>query len=154
MKYQNLYAFIFVILGLLGCKDNKSNNKEKKREFVIAQNIKDTFQLPDIPITLNTPEGRSKFLVTHYWDNYDFNDTLSIKKPEVVEQIFVDFVDMLGRVPISTVQKAISILMESASQKYDVQKYFIELFDKYLYDPNSPMRNEEHPGSGISCYFA
>lgn len=143
MKYSNIYVFLFVILGLTGCKDNTHNKKEKEREAVMAKSTGDVFKLPDIPIALNTPEGRSEFLVTHYWDNFDFNDTVSINKPEVVEQIFVDFVDMLGRVPMSTIQKAITILMEHTSQKYDVQKYFIELFDKYLYDPNSPFRNEE-----------
>lgn len=29
MKYSNIYVFLFVILGLTGCKDNTHNKKEK-----------------------------------------------------------------------------------------------------------------------------
>lgn len=131
---------INAIWYLMGCSGNPG---KPRQEDNIKATTETAFKLPEIPVTLIDPEGRSEFLVTHYWDNFDFNDTASIKKPEVAEQIFVDFVDMLGRIPMSTVQKAITILMEHTSQKYDVQKYFIELFDKYLYDPNSPFRNEE-----------
>lgn len=62
MKYSNIYVFLFVILGLTGCKDNSPHNKkEKEREAVMAKSTGDVFKLPNIPIALNTPEGRSDF---------------------------------------------------------------------------------------------
>lgn len=54
-----------------------------------------TFKLPEIPVSINTPEARSDYLIRHYWDNFDFNDSLSISKPETAELFFVDFVDCI-----------------------------------------------------------
>ena len=144
MKHQYIYVFLFVVLGLTGCKNggtNKENSVEK--ESAIINNTESTFQLPEIPIALNTPEARADYLIRHYWDNFDFTDSLSISNPEAVEQFFVDFVDVSSRMSLPTAREGITIFMQRASQNDKVQNYFIDLLDKYLYDPNSPMRNEE-----------
>lgn len=44
---------------------------------------------------------------------------------------------------LTTAREGITIFMQRASQNDKVLDFFIDLLDKYLYDPNSPMRNEE-----------
>lgn len=101
------------------------------------------FTLPLIPAMLNTPELRADYLVRHYWDNMDFTDTTYINLPDVTEQAWVDFIDILKIVPDTTAIAAIKQMYKMADQKKVVFFYYTDLAEKYLYDPNSPMRNEE-----------
>lgn len=101
------------------------------------------FTLPLIPAMLNTPELRADYLVRHYWDNMDFTDTTYINLPNVTEQAWVDFIDILKIVPDTTAIAAIKQMYKMADQKKVVFFYYTDLAEKYLYDPNSPMRNEE-----------
>lgn len=92
---------------------------------------------------LNTPELRADFLIRHYWDNVNFADTNYIHHPDITEQAWADYCDILNHVPLKTAQE----VMKETIQKTEVERkmfdHITELADKYLYDPNSPLRNEE-----------
>ncbi|WP_320889102.1 DUF5106 domain-containing protein [Bacteroides sp.] len=139
MANKKLYI-LFVFFALISCKNSKTTEQSLQLSSIDADS---SFKLPEIPVSLNTPEGRSDYLIRHYWDNFDFTDTLSISNPEAVEQFFVDFVDISSRMSLPTAREGIAIFMQQSSQNDKVLDFFIDLLDKYLYDPNSPMRNEE-----------
>lgn len=136
-------CFLISIAGCLSCCKGDSDKSQKKSAEITPMDTMVVFKLPEIPVSINTPEGRGDYLIRHYWDNFDFNDTLSISKPEAAEQFFVDFVDISSRLSLPTAREGVTIFMQRSSQNNDVQNFFIGLLDKYLYDPNSPMRNEE-----------
>lgn len=73
----------------------------------------------------------------------DFTDTTYINLPDVTEQAWVDFIDIMKVVPDTTAIAAIKQMYKMADQKKVVLFYYTDLAEKYLYDPNSPMRNEE-----------
>lgn len=99
------------------------------------------FHLPDVPVTLTAPEDRADYLSLHYWDHFDFADTSLISRPEITEQVFVDFISVL---PYSSkAQTAVDTLFCRALVSNEMIEHFIALTDKYLYEPNSPMHNEE-----------
>ncbi|MDR0976967.1 MAG: DUF5106 domain-containing protein [Prevotellaceae bacterium] len=100
-------------------------------------------QMPDIPTMLTTPAERLNFLTRNYWTHYDFADTVGIKNPEYAEQAWVDYVDLLGRIPTADASPIIRSFFGEAEGNPIVYNYFAGLADKYLYDPNSPLRNEE-----------
>jgi hypothetical protein len=85
--------------------------------------------------------------VKHYWDNFDFSDTTLIHLPQVTEQAFADYVDLLPRVKNSAVNRSIWALLAQCEADSAMYGYFCGQFEKYLYEPNSPFRNEE-------CYLA
>lgn len=99
------------------------------------------FRLPDVPDELVAPEDRAAYLAVHYWDHFDFADTSLIARPEVTEQAFVDFVSILPYA--RNAQAAVDTLYRRAAVDRRMVYHFIELGDKYLYEPNSPMYNEE-----------
>ena len=101
------------------------------------------FKLPHIPAALTTPEARADYLAAHYWDNFDFRDTTLISRPEITEQAFADFIDLLTAAPISAADSALVRMMEASTANSAMFAHFTELSEKYLYDPNSPLRNEE-----------
>lgn len=92
---------------------------------------------------LTAPEQRADFLVRHYWDNVSFADTAFLNKKEVSEQAWVDYCNIMNHVPLATAQEVIKGMIKKTEQNRRMFDYFTELADKYLYDPNSPMRNEE-----------
>lgn len=99
------------------------------------------FRLPDVPAALRDPTDRADYLALHYWDHFDFADTASIARPEVSEQAFVDFLSVLPYT--RNAAAAIDTLYTRAAVGTEVLYYFIGLGDKYLYEPNSPMRDEQ-----------
>ena len=122
-------------------------NKKTDGHQAKTDNVNDItdrrFVYPAIPDGPKPLEERRKYLLVHYWDHFDFNDTSYIHKPEISEQAFVDFIDILYNVSLPVASEAINELMLRASVNWDMHNFIIDLFEKYLYDPNSPFRNEE-----------
>lgn len=132
----------------MSCGEGRSNSKtaaktgKDQTEKTAAANQK--FTLPDIPATLVSPEERAKYLVGHYWDNFDFGDTSLMHRPEITEQAFVDFIDILRYNQPEDAANAEHTMLEKAMTGSPAMfAYFVDMYEKYLYDPNSPMMNEE-----------
>lgn len=105
-----------------------------------------TFPFPNIPTDLVKAEDRGAFLVSHYWDNFNFADTSLIAKPELTEQAFSNFIDLLPRFDSISAERGVDAFAWRAfspSVPDTVHHYFATLADHYLYDPNSPMRSDE-----------
>ncbi len=125
----------FIVLLLVSCgKSPKAQQVENKE-----------FRLPEIPLTLVEPIDRAKYLVAHYWDRYNFADTTQKGRPEITEQAFVDFLQVLKETPLKEAEAGIDTLLNKAMAGDSVMyAHFVELADKYLYDPNSPMYCEDY----------
>ena len=130
MKILNLTFFVCLFcVAISSCSNARSQKKTKE------------FRLPDVPATLTAPEDRAAYLSLHYWDHFDFADTSLISHPEITEQAFVDFISILPHT--SKAQAAVDTLFRRASAEKEMLYHFIALGDKYLYEPNSPMHDEE-----------
>lgn len=133
------YLSFAALFGFCSCS---SGNASSKADSVQQDTIK-AFTLPAIPPMLTEPELRADYLVKHYWDNVNFADTNYIHHPEITEQAWADYCDILNHVPLATAQAAIKKAIAQAEKGKKMYDHLTELADKYLYDPNSPMRNEE-----------
>lgn len=133
------YCSFAVLFCLCSCNNGNASHKESS----VQQDTIKSFSLPPIPPMLTEPEQRADFLVKHYWDNVNFADTNYIHHEDVTEQAWADYCDILNHVPLPVAQAAIQKTITLAEKEKKVYNYLIELADKYLYDPNSPMRNEE-----------
>ena len=92
---------------------------------------------------MTDPQQRAAYYVKHYWDGYSTADTAFIHSDET-EQLFSDFIGALEYVnpeESSTALKRMMFRMEEDSTAYS---RFCFLSEKYLYEPISPMRNEEY----------
>jgi thiol-disulfide isomerase/thioredoxin len=101
------------------------------------------FELPQVPAVLTNPEERLEFVVMHYWDRFDFRDTALIHLPDVTEQALVDYLDLLARVDGVKADSAFARTFTAALPETVMYHYFAETVRHYLYEPNSPMRNED-----------
>lgn len=102
-----------------------------------------TFTPPQIPEIFPHAEARNLYLAAHYWENINFADTNYIHHPEITERAWVGFCKLLNRIPLPSAQEAMRTAMKQAYASKKSFGYLAGLADKYLYNPNSPLRNEE-----------
>lgn len=147
LQFRKIQMCITLVLALLYVQPLTAMVKS---DAISVENVnqyprKQGFVLPDIPPLLINPTDRLNYLGKHYWDNFDFSDTSLINQPDITEQAFVDFVDLVARMDEKTAKQSIAIML-SASIKQDgsgkMYSYFKKLYRQYLYDPRSPIRNE------------
>ncbi|NDV81517.1 DUF5106 domain-containing protein [Bacteroides sp. 51] len=136
--------FYYLAAALIICTScNSGNSSKEKLATEETQETPKKITLPEIPTMYTSSEQRADFLVKHYWDNFDFTDTSYIHLPEVTEQAYVDFLDVINHSPMESAFEGMKRLMTHAEKDKKVFDYFVSLSDKYLYDPNSPFRSEE-----------
>lgn len=102
-----------------------------------------TYTHPDIPYMITEPHARMVYLAEHYWDKVDFRDPNYARHPDITEQAFVNYIDILRRLPSDVADYCIKGMMRSAEKAKNNYMYMANLCDKYLNDPNSPFRSED-----------
>nr|WP_052662249.1 DUF5106 domain-containing protein [Bacteroides acidifaciens] len=103
------------------------------------------FVPPRIPAALVSIDAKTEYLVKHFWENYDFADTVSVSNPELLEQTLVNYLSMLSETTDeATAGSYLRKLADDMRKDSIVYAWFDEKLEHYLYDPNSPMRNDEY----------
>lgn len=123
----NLWLSICLIaLFNCSCKDN-TKGKQKNN---LAQQSEKSLSAADSTLF-------------HFWDKFDMRDTAQVKNPEKGEQQLADFIQLLSQNPDSaTRDKAVDLMLDKAKVNRTGFDYFIKQYEHYLYDGNSPMRND------------
>ena len=148
---MNIRPIILCVSVLLtvGCGRN-----QKKAESFSA------LPFPDVmpPAMIEEPSARAEYMALHWWDaltdpsrEYPC-DSLFVSgvRRDDVEQKFANWINVLNMTDLRSVEKAMSRLYERAvvceakDTASNIFETFTSLVDKYLYDPNSPLRNEDH----------
>ncbi len=146
---KNTLIFIIILVAITNISCN--NNKEKKalaEDNVIK--IDEKFIMPDIPVTISQPEERAKYLLLHYWDNLNFADTVWNTNPNF-EQAFVDYVDLFNYADSQAIIPSVDVIIKKSIPHKTTFNWFTEIFERYLYDVNSPMRNEYFYSLVLGC---
>ena len=135
-------------LLMAGCSQNR-----KAEQFT-------ALPFPDVapPAMIEDVADRVEYMAVRWWDGitdpareYPCDTSLvsGVSLGEV-EQKFSNWVNILGMVDMSVAGKSLNRLYDRAAacEKKDtasnVFETFTDLVVKYLYDPNSPFRNEDH----------
>lgn len=102
------------------------------------------FPFPEIPATLTEPEARKSYLLTHYWEQFDFADTTLVDNRDVTEQGFVNFIALLldGTTPEELTRESLANWCAGFVGKDHARKVLTQTADDYLFNPNSPFYNE------------
>ena len=90
-----------------------------------------------------SPEERVLYLNEHYWDRFDFADTLFIAEADTARMLTAMAVYVRDYVPDSLASVSMSRLMREASASKKMFGYFMMLAERVLHDPNSPLRDDE-----------
>jgi peroxiredoxin len=136
---KHVLLALAVLTAVIGCKGQSSTSAAETPQQKSKQ-----FKMVSIPQIYTEPEDRAKYLVAHYWDNFDFSDTTSANLSETAETAFVDYLSVLPYVSADVSASSIKDMLTKAQVADSVYFFFTDMYEKYLYDARSPMHNEEY----------
>lgn len=152
MRRTVTYSWIFALLLLAACggrKDPASGEISRPRDFP---------SLPKVPSVITEPAKASEYVIAHFWDA--FTDTSRIYPCDTalvngvprdqVESAVGMYVTLLEtQCPLPFARKAVEDFFfrieafEARDTSTNLFEYLTEQMSRYLYDPNSPVRNED-----------
>lgn len=143
---QILYSLL-ICCCLAACKDVRQQHvkcvTDKTEDVSLGNDC--SFPFIEIPSLITQPEEQRNYYLKHYWDNYDFSDTVLVNNECVAEQGVAELLFVL--LDSSTSDKQIQYCFKQiccSMEKYPhVYKVFSNLIDDYLYNPNSPYYSEK-----------
>ena len=100
--------------------------------------------LPDVPASLATPQERADYIMTHFWDKMDFSDTLRSHDKDFMELNLVNFMSLFPHGSGQATSRSIGRLLADVVRDSVSLWLVTDVMERYLDDPNSPMRNESH----------
>ena len=119
------------------------------------QRVLRPFPLPEIPAVYTDPSERMEYGIDHFWDGFlggdgpcDTGAVLGVRRPEVEQQLS-NYISLLEDLPLADGQRKMARFFRQveARQAADTASHVFlmmeEIVSRYLYDPNSPMRNED-----------
>ena len=148
MRINRLILFLSIALAV-GCK-------EKKAEQFQA------LPFPDVlpPEMIEDTKDRIDYMAEHWWDKITYenreypSDSVLVSGvlKDDIEQKFANWVNLLFMTDYPHAAKSVRRLYERAVKceckdtSSNVFETFTDLVERYLYDPNSPLRNEDFYG--------
>ncbi len=129
-----------ILICLLTISCHQPSGRQQNSPALKPEN--NGYQPPVIPLMLSSPDQKTGFLLEHYWDNFDFKDTSQLKDITMQEQTFANFLGIITQVSPQKASHGIKILMNRAEISQNTSLFFYKTAEKYLYHPNSPLRND------------
>ncbi len=134
-----------VLTSFAGCQSSqkqKTSGEKTTTSVVDSMEIAPAFPSPKIPMTIQNVDDRAIYFVDHFWDECNFDDPNLLKRTASLEQSVANFLGIACRLPVDQVKAAFIRPLE-ASQG-ELFAFFIDTYEKYLFEPNSPFFNEEY----------
>lgn len=140
MSLFNKFLVGLTVVIICGCA---SKEKKEAEDTSATPHVLKNFERAIPPAMMINPQDRAGYMITHYWDKFDFTDTMYCHAPDITDQAFVDFIWLFPHAKVSKVFEGVKKLLDAAEADVVMYNYFLKLAGLYLYDPNSPMHNDE-----------
>lgn len=134
------------LLFIVSCCDINSCTKscydKNSHQSLTIQNNSSQYLPPEVPSVMSTNKEKLEYLAHNYWNKFNFSDTTTIDS-KIAEKAFTAYLSVLASVAQDEANKCITELIKASSVDNLMFNHFIEISEKYLHNPNSPVRNEE-----------
>ena len=94
------------------------------------------------PPAMLSAEQRRAYMVEHYWDSFDFSDTLFIANVDA-QQLLSAYASYISLIKDDEAATSMAQLMQRAHTSRSMFECFVHLAEKVLNDPNSALRSDE-----------
>lgn len=144
---MKLIPSIFLLaLALVACGSGgteKSATSGASADSLTHQPVAE-LPMPEIPDSLQSPDSRVDYALTHFWDAMDFADPAMAADSALVEQTFSNFISILPYVSDDSRRKAVTMLLDRAARGSDeAYSFIISTAEHYLWEADSPFFSEE-----------
>lgn len=130
---------------IFSCNRNRQANQNAEQAITdsLQGNVYE-IPLPEVLSTLTDPEERAEYIICHFWDRMDFADTLRSHNRLFMEQNFVNFISLFPHARQEALPPHIERLLKLTATDSVAFGLVKDIAERYLDDPNSPMRCEEY----------
>ena len=134
---------ILILLLAALCVASCGRRRSAPSQDTAASDTRPRVFLPAIAPSGLSPEEQRDYLREHYWDRFDFADTLFTVRADTLQMVeaYARYIALISDRP--TDGAPIDSLMRRASSSRRMLDYFSMLAERVLHDPNSPLRNDE-----------
>ena len=142
MRSIYIYIMVLVVLILPACASRASKSAEATNEAPKSE-VQKRFPYITVPNHILAEERRG-YMTEHFWDRFDFADTLALAQMDSVA---------LTHAYVSWLRNGVDLtknngepmrrLMRRAATSRKMFDYFFALSEMVLHDPNSPFRCDE-----------
>lgn len=146
MKTSVLIPVTLLLVLLSGCR--------AKPQESAAPQLRD-FPYPTVPAVYVDPDERRDWILDHFWDAFlsgdglcDTSAVLGVRRSDVEGQVAL-FAQELEQLPLPEAQKKMRRFFSQVEERQaaDTASHVFllmeEIVSRYLYDPNSPVRDED-----------
>ena len=158
-KVMKLYIKILsfaVLLLLVSC-----GRRAGEGSASVQQKLTREFPMVTPPAMMQEHQEIMEYLAMHYWDTFVQQpqdgakqylcDSIHVAGVEIgkFEQALANYIYILDNLPLKISQKAVRDMArkaescESADTSSNIFETFVKMTDKYMFDPNSPLRDED-----------
>ena len=134
---------ILILLLAALCVASCGRRRNAPSQDAAASDTRPRVFLPAIAPSGLSPEERRDYLREHYWDRFDFADTLFTVRADTLQMVeaYARYIALISDRPTDGVP--MDSLMRRASASRPMLDYFTMLAQQVIHDPNSPLRNDE-----------
>jgi hypothetical protein len=145
---KEFFGFLFFLMLATSVSGCVSKGEDKKGETAkeASHPVKPgNFERAVAPAMITEPQEQADYLVAHFWDKFNFRDTMYAHVPDITERAFVEFIGIFPNTSsYDKISGSVKKLLTSAEVENVMYNYFCSLAERYLYVPNSPVRNDEY----------
>ena len=136
-----MYRIVLILLAALCAVSCGGRRSSQQQQAPSAPQMR--VFLPAIAPSSLSDDAKRDYLRWHYWDRFDFADTLFIREVDTVQMVeaYVRWIALISDRPTDGVP--MDSLMRRASASRPMLDYFTMLAELVIHDPNSPLRNDE-----------
>ena len=129
-------AMLTIACGAQPTLDNSNDNEEESECSI-------TFTPPIDDLRKIESREQYDHYVAHYWDNFrfDIGDDVELYSSEEIYSAFAKYV---MTIPAAKADSLLRTLIHRAEASRPVLDLFADMASEILYDPNSPVRNDEY----------
>ena len=142
-----IFGMLLVAALLAGCRQPGGKTVPERQLHA--------FPYPDVPAVYTDPDERRDWFLEHFWDRFlagegpcDTSAVLGVPYHDVEGQVAA-YVQLLEDLPLDRAQRKMAHFFsqvekrQAADTASHVYLLMEEIVSRYLYDPNSPVRNED-----------
>jgi len=121
-----------VVITVIGCTKRQKGPERR------------TFPAVTVPIIYADQQAQAEYLVKHYWDQFDFSDSVWVGSAEpVTEQALVNYLNILPYSSYDVICEGIKSLLDRADTNQAMYAYFSSRMEFYFSGQNATYRNDE-----------
>ena len=135
---------LLLSISIFSCTPKENKNAEGGSASSTSTAIKD-FERPVPPAVMISMQDREEYMITHYWDKFNFSDTMYCHAPHITDNAFMHFISKFPYATKDKIHEGVKKMLDYALVDVVMYNYFYKLGERFLYDdPNSTMRNDEY----------